>query len=110
MRTAHFDSAADAKRKMKSIVSLYRISHRDEYELLKKAVQFKREALADPKFAKSEQAGQSSDMRGLFEISETLQMMLVNGLTEDETVWFKTTQGGRWFAKTFGEFALPNYV
>lgn len=110
MKSILSDSSAGTKRNIRAIVTLYKMQHKDEYELLKRAVQMHREALADPKFAKSEQAGRSSDMRGLYEISEALQMMLIQGMSEDETTWFKTIDGGRWFARTFGEFSLPTYV
>lgn len=109
MQTAHFDTASDAKHNIKTIVDAYKRQHPDEYGQLKKAVQFHREALKDEKFA-SAKAGGGSDMRALYEISETLQMAFAMNLTVDQTVWFKTVQGGRWFAKTFGEFALPSSV
>lgn len=90
-----------------AIVSQYKREYPDEYSLLCKAIDLNRKALKDPKFAQMEK---NSSARALFEISETLTTMLIMGLSEDETVWFKSVKGSRWFAKTFREFALPRDV
>lgn len=108
MRGSTFDSAKDAKKAIRDIVTIYKAQYPQEYQLLKRAIDMQRQALADPKYAKSDRSGEG--IRGLYEISETLQMMLAQGLTIDQTVWFKTVQGGRWFAKTYREFALPSDV
>ncbi len=53
--------------------------------------------------------------RGLYEISETLHGMLSSRLNEEDMTWLKAgglnkKQGGRWFAKTFPQFALPDKI
>lgn len=110
MKSQTSDGASDAKQAIKKIVKLYQFQYPAEYELLVDAVALTRNSLKNPKFAKAESAGQGSDMRGLFEISETLDGMLTNALSIEHMMWFKTKPGGRWFAKTFGEFALPYYI
>lgn len=44
--------------------------------------------------------------RALFELPETLDTMLIKELSTDELTWFKSKTGGRWFAKSFPQFAL----
>lgn len=54
--------------------------------------------------------------RALYEMPETLQTMLVKGLTDEEMIWLKSgvnsnpNQGGHWFAKTFPPFCIPRKI
>lgn len=103
-------SSSDFKTSIKNIVVAYKRQHPEEYDLLCQAVAMQRKLLLDPKYATSPDAGEGSDQRGLYEISETLQGALVLHLSDEATTWLKTTEGGRWFADTFAEFRLPQYV
>lgn len=97
------DSWALTKKKIKFAVAAYKRRYPDAYRIVCNAINMKRSLNRD-EYATIE----SSDMRGLFEIPEDLHTAFVMALDEEEIVWFKTTEGGRWFARTFPEFALPN--
>lgn len=47
-----------------------------------------------------------SEMRPLYELSETLHTIFVQELEEDEMKWLKTKKGGNWFAKEFRIYSL----
>lgn len=94
------------KEHITQLVEGYKIAFPDEYKLVKEAVEMNRK-LNDGKFAMLDG---SKDTRALYEISETLQTVLIMNMTEEETKWFKSLEGGRWFANTFKEFALPSSI
>ena len=77
--------------------------------MFKKGMVAAREVLKDDKFAQAN-VGSSSGMRALFEMPEEVFTALLMQLDEEEMVWFKTKEGGRWFAKTFPTFAYPSKV
>lgn len=100
-----------AKVHIKKIVEDYIKLFPEDYETVKKGVQMQREALIDEKYG----TGVGSEMRALFEIPVDLSEMFIMNLTEEEMEWFKAggvdrKEGGRWFARTFKEFALPNHI
>lgn len=103
-----------AKYNIKAIVVLYRAEYPEEYQRLKQAIEFSRQALYDPKYATVDaqelKAHNLHIQRGLYEISITLDAMLVKGLSIEELTWWKTKEGGYWFAETFREFALPERI
>ncbi len=101
----------EAKTAIRKTVTDYKTLFPDEYVALKKAVEFKRNLTRD------EYASVDGwfEGRGLYEISETLFHMLVSALTEEEMLWLKRgglngKEGGRWFAREYPEFALPNKI
>lgn len=98
-------SSEEIKRSIERIVSSYTILHPEDYKLTKKAVQMKRELLKDPKFAQTE-----GDMRAIFEVSEVLSEQLILGLDATALAWFKTKDGGRWFANKYPEFRIPDLI
>lgn len=89
---------------IKEIVAKYIKENPQEYKIVVKGIEMKKKLRAD-EYASVEG---SPNMRGLFEISETLSTDLVLGLDEQTMVWFKSLEGARWFAKEFGQFALPD--
>lgn len=107
MKAKSIDSAAPFKTSLKAIVEAYIQQHSDEYQLLIDAVAMHRKALADPQFAAMEA---SPDHRALYEISLTLQEAIISNLSNDGLTWFKSKEGGRWFANEFKEFSLPSSI
>jgi hypothetical protein len=105
MTTRIGDSAEMFKQKIKRIVTSYALLNPDEYKLTRKAVEMKRKLLKDPKFGEGQ-----GDMRALFEISETLSSDLIRNLDTEASNWFKSKDGGRWFARTFREFSLAEHI
>lgn len=93
------------QKKISQIVAAYKKRYPDDYRMVVDAVKMKR-GLTRDQFASIE----GSSMRGLFEIPEKLHQSLVIGLAEEEIEWFKSLTGGRWFATTFREFALPTAI
>lgn len=87
------------KKKIENIVKDYIKKYPAEYELLKEAIKMKR-------IMNKEGFDKQTDMRPLFELSETLQSMIITGLEDDEITWFKTKNGGNWFSKEFKVFSL----
>ncbi len=77
----------------------------EDYKIVCKAIAYKK-SLTDKKFAMLE----GSHMRALFEIPEKLMEALIIGLDEEGTIWMRTTEGGRWFAKEFREFSIATEV
>lgn len=101
------DLQSTTKKRIETIVKNYIRSSPEEYELVVTAVKLHRHALNDPKFATLDG---SSEHRALFEMPEALFGLLVRGLDDEDVAWFKTTQGGRWFARKFKDFALPSSI
>jgi hypothetical protein len=93
------------KKEIITIVEDYKRNFEKEYKLVCEGVAIKKGMTKDEYHRVD-----NSSMRGLFEISETLSSMLTDRLKPDAIVWFKTIEGGRFFASEYKEFALPNYI
>jgi hypothetical protein len=91
-----------AKRNITLVIDTYAREYPDEFELVKKAVQMKRAMMKDDKFGTIEYTG----MRALFELPERVHALFVTNLTPVQLEWFKSKEGGRWFAKKFPVFSL----
>ena len=98
-------SNSPIKNQIRRLVRGYIRSHKEDYEIVKKAIALKR-SMTDQKFAMLE----GSHMRALYEIPEELMQALILGLDEEGTIWMRTTEGGRWFAKEFPEFAVASVI
>lgn len=79
--------------------------YRKEYLLVEKAVAMRRHIIKD-----GLNFEEGADMKPLYEMSEIMQTMLVMGLNEEETTWFKSKTGGLWFAREFPVFALREKI
>lgn len=90
-----------AKKKLQDIVKRYVRAYRKEYEIVQKAVAMRRHMIND-----GLNFEEGSDLRPLYEMSETLERMIVLELNVEELTWMKTKVGGRWFAREFPAFAL----
>lgn len=99
-------SVDDFQREIRSTVEGYKLIDPEEYKLVCDAVKMRRAMILDPKYATIE----GTDQRALYEISETLHAMFVATLTLESLTWLKSKEGGRWFARTFKEFALPAHI
>lgn len=102
LRSSTSDSWVLTKKKIKLCVVAYKRRYPDAYKIVTDAIQMKR-GLNRDQYASIE----SSEMRGLYEIPEDLHQAFVMALDAEEITWFKTKDGGRWFARTFPQFALP---
>lgn len=89
--------------RIKNLVSGYKTLFPEEYAAVCDAVimqrQLQKDELASTK-------GEHVLGRKLYEISEKLYMSFVKELDSDELAYFKSTEGARWFTKTFTQFAL----
>lgn len=102
-----------AKTHIKKIVEDYIKLYPGDYKIVKEGIEMQRKMLLDSEYGQASNTG--SEMRALFEIPADLSEMFIMRLTEEEMEWFKAggpdrKQGGRWFAKTFKEFALPQKI
>src|SRR5262245_28567567 len=97
------DTHRATKAQIKRIVEAYKLIYAEEYRLMLDILRMRRALVSDQKYAQVDK----TDLRGLYEISETLQAQLVHNLNMSDLTWLKTRQGGQWFARTFSEFALP---
>lgn len=101
-----------AQKHIRQVVETYIKLYPEEFEIVKEGIKMQRGLHLD-EFASAK--GTGSDMRALFEIPVTLSEMLITDLSEEEMEWFKAggrdrKEGGRWFAKTFTDFALPDSI
>lgn len=78
----------------------------EEYKDLLKAIQIQKDNL---KSDMAEIEGHAVK-RALFTISEKLSTMIAMKLDSQELEYFKTLEGGRWFAKEFGQFRISRHV
>ena len=92
------------KNRIKNIVGGYRVLFPQEYEQVVKFIADNRK-LQENEFASLRKEHNMIE-RALFELPETLSTMLIKELSGDELTFFKSKQGGRWFTKTFPQFAL----
>ena len=110
--TESLSNFGGAKHTIRQIVEGYKLLYPDQYEAVCAMVREKRGLLADEKFATS--AGGSQ--RGLFEIPALIHDSIVDLLSDEQLLWFKTgtklnpNEGGRWFAKTFPEFRIADQI
>lgn len=95
-----------AKKNIETIVAKYKFSYPDDYATTVKAVEAMHHMIVD-EFASAEG---SPNIRGLYETPEELYAMFIIQLDEDDMKWFKTKNGGKWYAKKFKEFALPQNI
>lgn len=93
------------KKRIIAITKAYREQHSAEYKAAAEEIAIRRSMLAND-FATM--AG--GDMRGIHEMPDTLHELLIAGLSLESLQWFKTTEGARWFAKTFPEWSLPQKI
>jgi hypothetical protein len=102
-----------AKEHIKKIVEDYTRLYPEEFELVKQAVEMKRAMRKDDYASVSGVTGSNLLRRALYEVSVKLDAMLIEGLSIDDIKWLKSgvesnpNEGGRWFARTFQVFALP---
>lgn len=98
-----------AQSKLKEIVKSYREVFPAEYKGVVQIVGQKRRAQKD-QFAslKGQGANKTHHVmeRALFEISETLNVIIQRQLDKGEYEWYHSKEGSRWFQKTFKEFSL----
>lgn len=96
------------KAHIEAIVTEYIRLWPDDYGNVKRSVAIEKDGLADPRF--SQVKGTSFLLRKLTDYPEQLYYMLVNQLTDEEKDWWKSVAGGRWFARRFPTFTLPDKV
>lgn len=96
------------KNRIKNLVGGYKALFPEEYETVVNFIAQNR------KLQENEFASMRKDMtmleRALFELPETLSTMLIKELKPLELEYFKSKDGGRWFAKTFPQFALAQKI
>lgn len=95
-----------AKKNIEAIVAKYIFAYPDDYAAVVKAVEAMHHMMVDD-FASTKD---TENMRGLYETPEELYAMFLIELDEWDMKWFKTKDGGRWYAKKFKEFALPKSI
>lgn len=104
-----------AKDNITKLVEAYIKFNPDEWVAFKDMMTLVRASVKDEEFGTANKDS-SSEYRALYEMPETLQMMFIKGLTEEEMTWLKAgiptspNQGGRWFATKFKDFRIPNKV
>lgn len=103
----------DAKEKIKEIVKSYQELFPAEAKAVTEIVKQKRKNMKD-QFASltGRNASKTEGMlqRGLFEVSETLSVILHRQLTPAQYQWYTSKEGGRWFQKTFRQYSLAESV
>lgn len=95
-----------AKSKIRKTVADYIQLTPLEYRAFQAQMKEVRKTLADEKFG----TAKNTSMRALYEMPETLHDMLTAALELPELEWFKTLEGGRWFATTFPAFRVPESI
>lgn len=102
-----------AQTKLKEIVKSYKELFPSEYKGLCEIVKIKRQNMKDEFGSlKGKDANKTHGMmeRALFEISETLSVIIYRQLDRGELEWHNSKEGARWFQKTFKEFSLAEAV
>lgn len=97
---------AHTQNRIKNLVEGYKKLFPNEYKTACEGVIMQRQ-LQNDEFAslKGEHAGPGMQ-RILHEIPEKLYMSFVKELDDQELNYWKSNEGGRWFAKTFPMFSL----
>lgn len=92
--------------RIKNLVRGYKELFPEEYKELVQVVKENRESSQDDFGTTNTKTLE----RAIHEISDTLDGMFMKELSEAELLWFRSKEGGRWFAKTFNEFSLVNKI
>lgn len=100
-------SIENTEARIKNIVKAYRQEFEEEYHLVAKEVLRKR-LVAKDKYAST--GGEHVVQRQLLEYPEKLSIAMIKELDEEESTWFATKEGQRWFAKTFPEFRVAEDI
>lgn len=96
------------RKRISNLVAGYKELFPEEYEMTVKFIEDNRRLQANEFSAlKNEHAILE---RALYEIPEKLSTMIFQELSEEELNYFKSKQGGRWFAKSFPQFALATKI
>ena len=94
------------QKRIKNIVEAYKLGFPNEYRIVCDGVIMNRKIQADEiGTIKGEHSGASAQ-RALFELPEALYQSMYDALDGDEITYFKSKEGGRWFAKAFPMFSL----
>lgn len=89
------------QKRIKDIVDDYKILFADEYKLfVKQQIEVRKGNIGQY----AEIKGDNMIERKLFDTPENLHAMFIETLNTEELTWFKSKDGGRWFAKYFKEF------
>lgn len=99
----------NVKLKIESIVNTYLKKYPLEADDFLRQVS-KNRMKQDNKFGLATATKDTSNMRALFEIPETLYGMIKIGLDEHELEWFYSLRGSRWFAKKFKSTSLAQSI
>lgn len=94
------------KMKVRTAVADYIKMFPQEYKDLLKAIELQKQNLKT-EFAELEG---HSIKRALFTVSEKLASMIALKLDNEEALYFKSLEGGRWFAKEFPQFRISKEV
>lgn len=92
------------------------MAYPEEFELFYEGIKAFRKTLIDEEYGTVDGLDMKDAVmsrglqRALFQTPETLHNMIVMGLLPDEMVWFKSIEGGHWFAKKFPAFRLPQKI
>ncbi len=90
-----------AKLKITRVVNNWEKQNPLIYASYKESRKLKTDNLANT-FA--ETPGANFILRLLYELPEDLDFLIHRALDDAETEWFKTEQGGKWFAKSFKQY------
>lgn len=93
------------KKRISACIKLYHRDFREEAEAFYEFVKQKRAGLYTESGEQIDGVDHAID-RVLFEMPVELYGFITQNLTPEEFVWFKTKEGGRWFAKTFTSYSL----
>lgn len=94
------------KMKIRTAVADYQKMFPEEYKQLLQAIKIQRENL---KTDMAEIEGHAIK-RALFTVSEKLSSMIGLKLDTEELMFFKSLEGGRWFAREFSQFRISKNV
>lgn len=95
------------KMKIRTAVRDYIQMFPDEYRDLLNTIAIQKQNL---KTDMAELDGTHAVKRALFTISEKLSVMIGKKLNQQELEYFKTKEGGRWFADEFSQFSITKNV
>ncbi len=91
-----------------NLVEKYKQLFRQEYDMVCSYLKDRRKELktefAEIEAPKHGNRRNDAIERGLYEIPQTLSVMLDKHLTMQASMWLRTKEGGRWFVKKYKEF------
>lgn len=93
---------------VKKVVKEYKKVFPQEYKAVIELVKEKRKMLQNSDTGQMK--GDHVLERPIAEYPETLYTAIYNELTPQAFTAFSTTEGQRWFVKTYPEFRIPRYV